>query len=102
MTKLETNQQNTKIVTHSKKKIALIAVAILVIALAATLTSGLLLTGQNPSSSQTSNQNTSQSWIKIGAYATYTGQATVLSMTVNFNATMEIIGLNETQIQVLH
>ena len=102
MTKLETNQQNTKIVTHSKKKIALIAVAILIIiALAATLTSGLLLTGQNPSSIQTSNQNTSQSWIKIGAYATYAGQATVLSMTVNFNATMEIVGLNETQIQVL-
>jgi hypothetical protein len=101
MTKLETNPRNTKIVTHSKKKIALISAAVLIIALAAALTSGLLLTGQNPSSSQTSNQSTSQSWIKIGAYATYAGQATVLSMTVNFNATMEIVGLNETQIQVL-
>jgi len=101
VTKLETNQQNTKIVTHSKKKIALISAAVLINTLAAALTSGLLLTGQNPSSSQTSNQSTSQSWIKIGAYATYAGQATVLSMTVNFNATMEIVGLNETQIQVL-
>ena len=84
---LETNQQNTKIVTHSKKKIAVIAVAILIIALAAALTSGLLLTSQNPSRAiKTSNQSTSQSWIAIGAYATYAGQETVLSMTVSFNA----------------
>ena len=43
----------------------------------------------------------SQSWIAIGAYATYQGQETVLSMTVNFDATMEIVGLNDTYIQVL-
>lgn len=101
---METNRQNSKIVTHSKKKIVLIAVAVLAIALAA-VTSGLLLTGQNPSSSQnssqTSSQNTSQSWIKIGDYATYEGQVTVLSMTVNFNSEMDIVGLNATFIQVL-
>ena len=75
----------------------------------AALTTGLLLTGQNPSSNQTSSQNsnqagsqsTSQSWIKVGAYATYEGQATVMSMTVNFNASMEIVRLNATYIQVL-
>jgi len=36
----------------------------------------------------------------MGAYATYAGQATVLSMTVNFKAKMEIVGLNATYIQV--
>jgi hypothetical protein len=97
---LENNQQNAKIATHSKKKIAAIAVAVLIIALAAGLTSGLLITSQNPSSSQTGNKNTSQSWIAIGAYATYEGQATILSMTVNFNAEMEIVNLNATYIQV--
>jgi len=98
---LETDQQNTKIAAHSKKKIAAIAVAVLIIALAAALAGGLLITDKNPSNSKTSNQNTSQSWIKIGAYATYEGQVTVLSMTVNFNARMEIVNLNETHIQVL-
>ena len=98
---METNQQNTKIVTHSKKKIAAIAVAVLIFALAAALTCGLLITGQNPISSQTSNQNTSQSWISIGAYATYAGQANVLLMIVSFTSRMEIVNLNETHIQVL-
>lgn len=69
---LENNQQNAKIATHSKKKLWAIIVAVLIIGLAATLTSGLLMTNQNPSG----NQNTSQSWIKKGAYATYEGQAT--------------------------
>ncbi len=108
---METNQQNPKKVGHSKKKIAAITVAILIAALAAALASGLLINSQtpsssqtnsqNPSSSQTGNQDTSQSWIAIGAYATYEGQATVLSMTVSFTAEMEIINLNETYIQVL-
>jgi hypothetical protein len=103
---LETNQQTEKTFTHSKKKLAVVAVAVAIIAIAA-LTSGLLLTGQNPSSSQNSqagsqvgSQSTSQSWIKAGDYATYEGQVTVLSMTVNFNAEMNIIGLNATYIQV--
>jgi flagellar basal body-associated protein FliL len=66
---VETDQQNPKIVTYSKKKIAAIAISVLIIALAAALTCGLLITGKNPSSSQTGNQNTSQSWIAVGAYA---------------------------------
>jgi hypothetical protein len=96
---LETNQQNAKIIAHSKKKIAAIAAAALIIAIAA-LTGGLLISSQNPSSSQNNNQNTSQSWIAKGAYATYEGQATILSMTVSFNARMEIVEVNETHIQV--
>jgi hypothetical protein len=98
---LETDQQNPKIVTHNKKKLAIIAVAVLIIALSAALTSGLLMTSQNPSSNQTSNQNSSQSWMAVGDYATYEGQANIMSITVSFNAKMEIVGLNETYIQVL-
>jgi len=108
VTILEPSQQNTKIVPHSRKKIATIIVTFLVIASVAALASGILTTSQNPSSSvnstpsssANSNQPSSQSWMAIGDYATYQGQATVLSMTVNFNATMEIVGLNETYIQV--
>jgi hypothetical protein len=100
VTILETNQQNAKIVTYSRKKIAAIVVAVLVIASVAALASGILTTSQNPSSGENSDQSSSQSWMAIGDYATYQGQATVLSMTVNFNATMEIVDLNETYIQV--
>jgi hypothetical protein len=100
VTWLENNQQNTKTVTNSKKKIAAITV-ILAIIVAAVLTSGLLTNGNNPSSNQASNQNNPQSWIKIGTYATYEGQATILSMSVSFNAKMQIVNLNQTHIQVL-
>jgi hypothetical protein len=102
VTNLENNQPNTKIVAHSKKKIAIIAIAILIIAIAATA-SGLLMASKNTASNQNggnSNQNNPQSWIKIGAYATYEGQATIMSMSVSFNAKMEIVNLNETHIQV--
>ena len=100
MTNLENNQPNTKIVSHSKKKFAIIAVAILVIAIAASA-SGLLITSKNTASNQTQqHQNDPQSWVKIGAYATYQGQATIMSMTVSFNAKMEIVNLNDTYFQV--
>ena len=102
----ETDQQKSKIVTQSRKKIAVIILAILIAAsvLVVIFASGLLANDQSPSSSgnsnQVSNQANSQSWIAIGAYATYQGQETILSMSVNFNATMEIVGLNDTYIQV--
>jgi hypothetical protein len=101
VTNLENNQPNTKIISHSKKKLAIIAVAVLIIAVAAS-TSGLLLTSKNTSNNQNSNsnQNDPQSWVKIGAYATYQGQATIMSMTVSFNAKMEIVNLNDTYFQV--
>ncbi|MGA3289300.1 MAG: hypothetical protein ABSD42_03555 [Candidatus Bathyarchaeia archaeon] len=98
---METNQQNAKIVTYSKKKIAAIAVVVLIIALAVALASGLLITSQNPSSIQTSNQNFPQFWIAVGAYATYEGQTNVLSTLISLNVKMEIVGVNETYIQVL-
>ena len=73
--------------------------AVMVIAIVAT-TIALLTNNQNPSSNQTNNQNTPQSWITKGAYATYAGQANVLSMTVSFKARMEIVDFNQTHIQV--
>jgi len=104
---LETDQQNTKIFLHSKKKLALIATVVIVIAIAAAVTSGLLTTSQNASTnpasnanSQTGSQSSSPSWIKIGTYADYQGQATILSMTVNFDAQMEIVDVNATQFEV--
>ena len=101
VTLLEANQQSAKIVTNSKKKIVAIAVAVVIVALVAALASGLLVT-VNPSSNQTSgNQDTPQTWIKTGAYATYEGQANVVLTTVTFTSRMEIVDLNQTHIQVL-
>ena len=107
MSILQADQLNTKNVAHGKKKLTVIVAVVLVIALAIGLTSALLITGQNSSISQTGNQNsqtrtqtTPQSWIKVGAYATYEGQVTILSMNVSFNAKMEIVNLNQTHIEV--
>jgi FlaG/FlaF family flagellin (archaellin) len=112
VTHLEDNQlQATKKASNNKKIIAIILTAIIVIALAASATA-ILMNSQhsnqaNNQNSQTNNQNiqtnnqtNSQSWIKKGAYATYEGQATILSMTVSFDAKMEIIDLNETHMQI--
>ncbi len=96
---LESNVQNKKNVTHSKKKIVVMAASVLVIALIAGLTSSLLMNSPIPSS-QTNTQTNPQNWIKIGAYATYEGQASILGIDVSFNAKMEIINLNQTHIQV--
>ena len=105
---MEANQEKTKIITHSKKRLAAIVAAIIIIATFAVLTSSLLMTDQNTSSpqnndvsSQTNNQNNPQSWIQIGAYATYQGQTSILSIPVSFTAKMEIVDLNDTYIQVL-
>lgn len=103
---LENNQQAPKIITQSRKKMAVIIVAILIAAsvLAVIFASGLLTNNQLPNISGNSNQvsnHASQAWIAIGTYATYQGQDTILSMSVNFNATMEIISLNATHIQVM-
>ena len=104
---LEPNQQRKKIPANSKKKLLAVAAAVLVVALAIGLTASILLSGQNTSNSQTGNQNSQtstqnnpQSWMKIGAYATYEGKASILGIDVSFNAKMQIIDLNQTDIQV--
>ncbi len=98
---MATTQQNPKRTTYSKKKIATIVSVILIVTLAA-VTTALLTTNHNSSSSQAGNQKSSQSWITKGAYATYEGQATVLSMSVSYNAKLEIVDFNETHIQVMN
>ena len=112
---LEENQrQAPKKTGNNKKIIALILAAIVVIAVAFSAASVLMNNQQSPIKQQDNNQNSQinsqnsqsnnlsspQSWIKKGAYSTYEGQATVLSMTVAFNARMEIIDLNETHMQI--
>jgi hypothetical protein len=114
VTRLKENQQQApKKGNNNKKMIAIILTAIIAVAVAVSATAVLMNSQQSPWSqannqnsqtnnqnSQTNNQTTSQSWIKKGAYATYEGQATILSMKVSFNAKMEIIDLNETQMQI--
>jgi hypothetical protein len=100
---LEANTQKTQPPTTNRKKISAIIVSVAVIALAVGLTGGLLITSQNPPSTQnTENTQSAQngSWMAIGDYAVYSGQADVLSTTVTFNARMEITGLNDTSVQI--
>ena len=114
VTHLEGNQQQVaKKGSNNKKLITIILTAIIVIAVA--VSAAVVLMNSQPSNSnqannqnsqinnpnsQTNTQTNSQSWIKKGAYATYEGQATILSMTVSFNARMEIIDINETHMQI--
>lgn len=97
MRKLEANQQSTKVFQNSKKKVTAIIIAIVAIALVAGLTCGLLITTQSALSPQNTGNS---SWIAKGDYATYEGQASILSTTISFNAKMEITDLNETQVQI--
>jgi archaellin len=95
----------------NKKLIAIILVAIVAIATAASA-AAILTTGNktpnnqinnnqtNNQNSITDNQNIPQSWIKKGAYATYAGQAEILSMSITFNARMEIVDVNQTHMQL--
>ncbi|MGE5574775.1 MAG: hypothetical protein ACM3UL_01445 [Ignavibacteria bacterium] len=105
MTELESNQQIAKKTIFSKKLIAIILVA--AVAVATVATAAILTAGNNSPNSQTNNQNgisddqnTSQSWIKKGAYATYAGQAEILSISITFNARMEIVDVNQTHMQL--
>ena len=90
----------------NKKLIAIIV--IVVVAVAAVASAAALLTASNPApNSQNNNQNgptneptSPQSWIKKGAYATYAGQAEILSMSITFSAKMEIIDVNQTHMQL--
>jgi hypothetical protein len=103
--KLESNQQITKKSVLNKKIIALV---ITVIAIAVVVSTAAVLTTGNQSSINqtndqnelTNDQNSSQSWIKKGTYATYAGQAEILSMSITFNARMEIVDVNQTHMQL--
>ncbi len=106
MTKLESNQQVAKKGIFNKKLIAIIIVAVVAIATVASA-AAILTTGNNSPNNQTNsqnnltdNQNTSQSWIKKGTFATYAGQAEIMSMSITFNARMEIVDVNQTHMQL--
>jgi type II secretory pathway pseudopilin PulG len=83
-----------------KKTIAAVAIAIVVIALVAGLTYGVLIPPQSTQDSQSKQNVQNNSWVAKGAYATYQGQASILSITVSFNSKMEITDLNETHVQI--
>jgi hypothetical protein len=103
---MESNQQVLKKSVFSKKIIGLIMVVIAVVAVVST--AAVLTAGNRSPSSQTNNQNEitndqnspPQSWIKKGTYATYAGQAEILSMSITFNARMEIVDVNQTHMQL--
>ncbi len=102
---MESNQQVAKKSFFSKKIIVIIVAIIAVAALASTV--AFLREGNQSPNSQTNDQNGStnnqdspQSWIKKGAYATYAGQAEILSMGITFNARMEIVDVNQTHMQL--
>ena len=104
---MESNQQVTKKSGFSKKLITIILVAVIAIATVAS-TAAILTAGNKSPNSQTNdpngltnNQNNPQSWIAKGTYATYAGQAEILSMNITFNARMEIVDVNQTYIQLL-
>jgi len=103
---LESNQQVTKKSGFSKKLITIILVAVIAIATVAS-TAAILTAGNKSPNSQTNdpngltnNQNNPQSWIAKGTYATYAGQAEILSMNITFNARMEIVDVNQTHMQL--
>ena len=106
MTELESNQQIPKKTVFSKKLIAIILVAVVAIATVASAAAILTAGNQSPNSQTnnqnglTNNQSSPQSWIKKGTYATYTGQAEILSMSITFNARMEIVDVNQTHMQL--
>jgi hypothetical protein len=102
---MESNQPVEKKSVFSKKIIAIIAVVIAVVAVvstAAVLTAGNQspISQTNNQNGLTNNQNSPQSWIKKGTYATYAGQAEILSMSITFSARMEIVDVNQTHMQL--
>lgn len=103
---MESNQQVGKKTIFNRKLIAVILVAVVAIATVASTAAILTANNQSPNNqtnnqnSITDNQNSSQSWIKAGAYATYAGQAEILSMSITFNARMEIVDVNQTHMQI--
>ena len=91
------DQQTVSAPPVKRKKTVLIALAILVAASIAGLSFGLLTTNQSPPAATGAGQD---SWITKGAYATYQGQAEVMSTSISFNAKMEIIDLNATHVEI--
>jgi hypothetical protein len=102
---MESNPQIAKKSVFNTRIIAIILTVIAVVAVAST--AAILTVGNQSPSSQTNdqneltnNQNSPQSWIKKGTYATYAGQAEILSISITFSARMEIVDVNQTHMQL--
>ena len=101
-------ESNPQIAKKSFFNTKIIAIILTVIAVAAVASTAAVLTvgNQSPSSQTndpnglTNNQNSPQSWIKKGTYATYAGQAEILSISITFSARMEIVDVNQTHMQL--
>ena len=111
--KLTSNQPTeTKKTLINNKRIVLTATILIICALAAAVLSyGFLTTNPTNSDLQNDTQVSTQqsttpqpssptSWITKGTYAIYQGQAEILSISIQFNARMEVIDLNSTHINI--
>ncbi|HMK94622.1 MAG TPA: hypothetical protein VK536_04385 [Candidatus Limnocylindrales bacterium] len=94
---METNQQSAKISTTEKKIVILVVVAVTAAVFASAFSITMLSSNHNASQGTSPAIN---SWIVKGAYATYEGQTNVLGISISFNAKMEIVDLNATQVEV--
>jgi len=110
---LTSNQQpDAKKTLLNNKRIVLTVTALIIFALAAAVLSYGSLTANTatdslPSDTKDLTQPTTTpepasptSWMTKGAYATYEGQAEILSISIAFNAHMEVIDLNSTHVNI--
>jgi hypothetical protein len=113
---LESNQPAPKTSSNNKKKLAIIAITVLVVASAAGLTYGLITSNptnngdltqsniENSNPSTTPNivakTPTPSSSLTKGSYAIYQGKTEIMSMPISFEARMEITDLNDTHLEI--
>ena len=105
-------QQEAKKPFFDNKRLAFTATILIVVALAVAVLSYGSLTNnttndnlQNTADDSAQPSATSQiqsptSWMTKGAYAVYEGQAEILSISIDFNARMEVIDVNSTHVEI--
>ena len=110
---MTSNQQpEAKKPFFDNKRLAFTATILIVVALAVAVLSYGSLTNnttndnlQNTADDSAQPSATSQiqsptSWMTKGAYAVYEGQAEILSISLDFNARMEVVDLNSTHVEI--
>jgi hypothetical protein len=113
---MEPNTTNNVTPPKPKNKLLIVAVILLISILAVGV--AYAMTASNPAQNSQSNEEVSNdqavsigtsspaptsnvaSWMTKGAYANYQGSAEVLSMSITFDARMEIVDLNSTHAQI--
>ena len=105
-------QQEAKKPLFDNKRLAFTATILIVVALAvAILSYGSLSNNITNDNLQNTNNDSTQptatpqpqsptSWITKGTYAVYEGQAEILSISIDFNARMEVVDLNSTHVKI--